>query len=68
VIPYICDQLAMAKLSKSTFALLLSLLPATAAIIGICVLRQVPSVLDVTGIGLVVAGVGLRQDQPRIEQ
>ncbi len=35
VIPYVCDQLAMARLPRATFALLLALLPATAAIIGV---------------------------------
>jgi inner membrane transporter RhtA len=61
VIPYICDQLAMRRLSRATFALLLSLLPATASIIGFLVLRQTPSVMEVIGIALVVGGVALRQ-------
>src|SRR5438046_1295730 len=39
VIPYVCDQLAMARLPRATFALLLSLLPACAAAIGVAVLR-----------------------------
>ena len=39
VIPYVSDQLAMARLPRATFALLLSLLPASAALIGILVLR-----------------------------
>ena len=43
VIPYVCDQLAMARLPRSTYALLVSLLPATATVIGIVVLGQVPS-------------------------
>ena len=34
VIPYICDQLAMARLPRATYALLVSLLPATATAIG----------------------------------
>ncbi len=42
VIPYVCDQFAMARLPRATFALLLSLLPASAAVIGIVVLRQIP--------------------------
>jgi inner membrane transporter RhtA len=61
VIPYICDQFAMARLSKATFALLLSLLPATACVIGIIVLRQIPSVSELTGIGAVIAGVALKR-------
>jgi inner membrane transporter RhtA len=61
VIPYVCDQLAMARLPRASFALLLSLLPATAAVVGFVVLRQVPSVAEVVGIGLVVVGVGLHR-------
>lgn len=61
VIPYICDQFAMAQLSKATFALLLSLLPATACVIGIFVLRQIPSVSELAGIGAVIVGVALKR-------
>jgi inner membrane transporter RhtA len=61
VIPYICDQLAMARLPRATFALLLSLLPATASLIGLIVLHQVPSVIEVGGIALVIAGVALHR-------
>ena len=43
VIPYVFDQLAMARLARATYALLVSLLPATAAVIGVVVLGQVPS-------------------------
>ena len=57
VIPYVCDQLAMNRLPRASFALLLSLLPASAAVIGFLVLRQAPTLLEVTGIGLVIAGV-----------
>ena len=35
VIPYVCDQLAMARLERATYALLVSLLPATATAIGV---------------------------------
>lgn len=61
VIPYICDQLAMARLPRATFALLLSLLPASATVIGIIVLRQIPTTQEVIGILLVAAGVALHQ-------
>jgi inner membrane transporter RhtA len=61
VIPYICDQFAMARLSKATFALMLSLLPATACLVGIVVLRQVPSLYELTGVGAVIAGVALKR-------
>ncbi|TPM31355.1 EamA family transporter [Mesorhizobium sp. B2-2-2] len=61
VIPYICDQLAMARLPRSSFALMLSLLPVTATLIGILVLRQIPGISDCIGIALVVAGVALHR-------
>jgi inner membrane transporter RhtA len=61
VIPYICDQFAMARLSKATFALMLSLLPATACLVGIVVLRQVPSLSELTGVGAVIVGVALKR-------
>jgi inner membrane transporter RhtA len=59
VIPYVTDQLALARLERATYALLVSLLPATAAVIGIVVLGQVPSAAEATGIALVAAGVAL---------
>jgi inner membrane transporter RhtA len=61
VIPYVCDQLAMARLPRSTFALLLSLLPASAALIGVAVLSQIPTVAEWMGILLVMAGVALHK-------
>ena len=61
VIPYVCDQFAMARLPRSSFALMLALLPATATVIGIIVLRQFPTPAELTGVALVVIGVGLHQ-------
>jgi inner membrane transporter RhtA len=63
VIPYVCDQLAMARLSRATFALLLSLLPASAAVIGIIVLHQVPTVVETLGILFVAGGVALHKER-----
>ena len=64
VIPYICDQFAMARLPRASFALMLSLLPLTATLIGVIVLRQVPSVADCLGIALVIAGVAMHKPMP----
>lgn len=64
VIPYICDQLAMARLPRASFALLLSLLPVSAAVIAALVLQQIPSGLDLAGIALVVAGVATHVPAP----
>ena len=49
VIPYICDQLAMSRLPRASFALMLSLLPVTATLIGVIVLAQIPSLSDCLG-------------------
>jgi inner membrane transporter RhtA len=57
VIPYVTDQLAMARLPRATFALLLSLLPAMASLIGALVLHQLPTAAEVGGIALVIGGV-----------
>jgi inner membrane transporter RhtA len=62
VIPYVFDQLAMARLSRATYALMVSLLPATATIVGLVVLGQVPTTPEVLGVVLVVAGVALHRD------
>ena len=62
VIPYVCDQLAMARLPQATFALLLSLLPAFATLIGILVLRQMPGPQEILGMLLVAAGVALHRE------
>lgn len=62
VIPYVMDQLAMARLPRATYALMVSLLPATATVIGILVLAQVPNLKEVLGITLVIAGVALHQE------
>lgn len=62
VIPYVCDQLAMARLSRATFSLLLSLLPATATLVGLVVLTQVPAPAEVAGIALVITGVALHRE------
>ena len=64
VIPYVCDQLAMSRLPRASFALLLALLPATAAVIGVIVLRQIPSLVDVAGVALVMAGVAVHRPAP----
>jgi inner membrane transporter RhtA len=57
VIPYLTDQLAMARLRRATFALMLSLLPASATVIGLVVLGQIPTLHDLAGVALVAAAV-----------
>jgi inner membrane transporter RhtA len=62
VIPYVCDQLAMARMQRATYALMVSLLPATATVVGIVVLAQFPSAVELAGIALVVAGVAAHRE------
>jgi inner membrane transporter RhtA len=64
VIPYVTDQLAMARLPRATFALMLALLPACAAGIGAVVLRQIPGPGELAGIGLVISGLLAHQATP----
>ncbi|WP_419910688.1 EamA family transporter [Hoeflea sp.] len=61
VIPYICDQLAMARLPRASIALMLALLPATATAIAAIVLAQIPTMRDLTGITLVMAGIAVHR-------
>jgi inner membrane transporter RhtA len=61
VIPYVFDQLAMARLPRATYALFVALLPATATVIGVVVLSQLPSLVDLAGIALVMVGVALHR-------
>lgn len=66
VIPYVTDQLAMARLARSTFSLMLAILPATAMVIGVLVLGQIPTTVEVLGVLLVVLGVAIHEatDEP----
>lgn len=63
VIPYVTDQLAMAKLSRAAYALMMALLPASAAIIGAVVLGQIPTPLTVAGIALVIIGIAVHSER-----
>ena len=63
VIPYVCDQLAMSRMRRSTYALLVSLLPATATAIGVVVLAQLPTLGEAAGVAIVVLGVALRREE-----
>lgn len=61
VIPYVSDQLVMARLPRATYALMIALLPAIATGIGIVVLTQIPTAVEIGGVALVVAGVALHR-------
>ena len=59
VVPYALDQVVMRRVGRARFALLLALLPATATVVGLVVLAQVPTVVEVVGIVAVVAAVAV---------
>ncbi|MDO3634357.1 EamA family transporter [Mycolicibacterium arseniciresistens] len=56
-IPYVLDQLVLARVGRARFALLLSLLPTTAAVVGAVVLLQIPTAAEIIGIVLVIAAL-----------
>lgn len=60
VVPYALDQAVLRRVGQARFALLLALLPVTAAVIGFVMLRQIPTLGEAVGILAVVVGVGLR--------
>ena len=62
VIPYVADQLALARLARATYALMVSLLPATATVIGVVVLAQLLSLRELAGVALVVGGVAAHRE------
>ena len=63
VVPYVCDQLAMASLSRATYSLMVSILPATATVVGIVILAQIPSAAEIAGVALVVAAVATHRER-----
>ena len=62
MIPYVFDQLAMARLRRATYALMVSLLPATATVVGIVVLAQIPSAVEIAGVAFVVAAMAVHRE------
>lgn len=63
-IPYALDQMVLRRVGRARFALLLALLPVTAAVIGLIVLGQVPRPLEAIGIAAVALAVAVRSVDP----
>ncbi|MBT0993328.1 EamA family transporter [Cellulomonas sp. DKR-3] len=59
VIPYGIEQVVLRRVTAATFAVLLALLPATAAVVGAVMLQQVPHGLEVVGLVLVSGAIAL---------
>ncbi|UEA85504.1 EamA family transporter [Tsukamurella paurometabola] len=59
VVPYALDQVVLTRVGRERFALLLALLPVTAAGVGAVMLGQRPGWLEAVGIALVVIAIAL---------
>ncbi|NUU17269.1 EamA family transporter [Cellulomonas humilata] len=71
VIPYALEQVVLRRVRAATFAVLLAMLPATAAVIGAVMLQQVPHGLEVVGLLLVSGAIvltGLDREEPPTEE
>lgn len=67
VVPYVLDQVVLRRLGRARFAVLLALLPATATVVGLVGLGQIPGVQETVGIAAVILAVVLRSregDEP----
>jgi inner membrane transporter RhtA len=60
VVPYVLDQVVLRRVGTARFAVLLALLPATATIVGLVMLGQLPGGAEALGIAAVVGAVALR--------
>ncbi|WP_433295432.1 EamA family transporter [Pseudonocardia sp. CA-142604] len=67
VVPYVLDQVVLRRLGRARFAVLLALLPATATVVGLVGLGQIPGFQEALGIAAVILAVALRSregDEP----
>ena len=56
-VPYALDQVVLRSVGPARFAVLLALLPMTAAVVGFIALRQVPALTELLGILAVAGGI-----------
>lgn len=64
VVPYALEQVILRRVSAATFSVLLALLPASAAVVGAVVLRQVPTVPELVGLVLVSGAIAMTAARP----
>lgn len=64
VVPYALEQVVLRRVTAARFAILLALLPVTAALVGAVVLTQVPTPAELAGIALVCTAIVLSADRP----
>ncbi|WP_448062686.1 EamA family transporter [Cellulomonas hominis] len=59
VVPYAIEQVVLRRVTAATFAVLLAMLPATAAVVGALALRQWPHGWEIVGLALVSVAIVL---------
>jgi inner membrane transporter RhtA len=59
VVPYAIEQVVLRRVTAATFAVLLAMLPATAAVVGAVALRQLPHGWEVVGLACVSVAIVL---------
>ena len=64
VVPYGIEQVVLRRVTAATFAILLAMLPATAAAVGAIALRQWPQPIDLLGLALVSGAIVLTTARP----
>jgi inner membrane transporter RhtA len=64
VIPYVLEQLVLRRVTAARFAILLAMLPVTAALIGAVLLGQIPTMLELAGMALVCVAIVLSGQHP----
>jgi len=64
VIPYAIEQVVLRRVTAARFAILLALLPVTAAIVGAVLLSQTPTLVELAGMVLVCAAIVLSAGRP----
>ena len=64
VLPYAVEQVVLRRVGPAAFAVLLAMLPATAAVVGALALRQWPDAVELAGLALVSVAIGLTTRRP----
>jgi inner membrane transporter RhtA len=64
VIPYVLEQLVLRRVTAARFAILLAMLPVTAALIGAVLLAQIPTGFELAGMALVCVAIVLSGQRP----
>jgi inner membrane transporter RhtA len=64
VVPYAIEQVVLRSVTPATFAVLVAMLPATAAVVGAVALAQWPRPVELVGLVLVSGAIVLASRRP----